>query len=273
LALTHPALAESGYSESRAVKYAKLAGAAYCNTSLLETWTCEPPFCSESVTDVKVCQGATTKAFVGLWEGKGLVSFEGTHGTDAMMQDLKIEKALSSFPGCDGCELHSGFLDEWNSLRSCVTDHLSVLGSSTIRTTGHSLGASLSIIGAFDLTQAGYTIEESYDFGRPRTGSVEFARACEALFGDKVYRITHSRDPVVQLPPDHWGSVDWHYEHSGPEVFYDKSDDQGYVICSDVHDQDCSAKYWAITNSIPDHLRYMDLPISSCSSGAIAMVV
>jgi len=251
------------------VKYAKLAGAAYCSSSSLQSWSCGSVFCSEAVTKVKVCQGAPTKPFVGLWESKGLVSFQGTHGVAAMIQDLKIVKSGSDWPECSGCKLHSGFLDEWNSLKACVQTSLTSLGGKTVRTTGHSLGAALSIIAAVDLHYQGFTIEESYDFGRPRTGSVEFAHASEALFGNNVNRVTHQRDPVVQLPPDKWGIISWHYEHSAPEAFFDGADSVGVKICSDVHDKTCSAKYWDVlidNLNVNDHLKYMDIPIAGCSA-------
>lgn len=260
--LALPAATGYEYSGDRAVKYAKLAGAAYCSESSLESWNCGSTFCGESVTRVKVCQGSTTIAFVGLWENKGLVSFRGTHGVKSMIQDLKLLEYGAPWSKCDGCWLHSGFLDEWNSLESCVKGHLSDLGGSTIRTTGHSLGAALSIIAAVDLHYSGYTIEESIDFGRPRTGNVEFAQTCQSLFGDKVTRVTHHKDPVVQLPLEFPGN----FEHSQPEVFYDGDVSGGYQRCLKVDDGLCSSKYDGFAFSIPDHLRYMDFGIADCSA-------
>ena len=63
------------YDETRAIQYAKLAGAAYCESSV-PSWSCGYK-CVSGVSSVEACQGATTQAYVADCEGRCVVAFEG----------------------------------------------------------------------------------------------------------------------------------------------------------------------------------------------------
>merc|ERR1711862_326075 len=112
------------------------------------SWSCGSK-CSAVVTDVTVCNGDHTKAFVGKWENKCLVSFEGTSDIASFIKDLEFVQAATDWSGCSGCKVHGGFLDEYNSVKKCVQTALLGTGcslGSKIRTTGHSLGAAMNSI-------------------------------------------------------------------------------------------------------------------------------
>jgi len=219
---------------------------------------------------VTVCEGDTTHAFVAEWEGKGLVSFEGTSNVASLIVDLQTGHSATGWPQCGNCRVHSGFLKEYNSLRVCVIETLTNLGfgpnsgdSSVIRTTGHSLGAALNNLAMIDLSSQGWYIEESYDFGKPRTGDSDFAATHDSLLGDRTFRVTHDRDPVPQLPPATL-IVDWHFQHVEPEIYYPGKVSKGYEECFTA-DTNCIEQYWYLAIdalNINDHLDYMGVDTS-----------
>jgi predicted lipase len=223
---------------------------------------------------VTVCNGNHVRAFVGKWEDKCLVSFEGTSDITSAIKDLEFLHSAVPWNGCEGCKVHGGFLDEYNSVRGCVKAVLAGTGcpvGSEIRTTGHSLGAAMNSLAMMDLTDAGWIIEESYDFGKPRVGDTNFAAAHNKLLGDRVFRVTHSKDPVPQVPPDSL-IVDWHFEHVEPEVWYQGKVADGFQQCTVAHDKtQCAEQFWNIPLDllhIEDHLDYMEAATSifGCSN-------
>jgi len=271
------------YDQDRAIKFLKLAASAYCDDSLLESWSCGQ-YCDQvPVSSVTICEGKTTKAYVGVWEGKGLVSVEGSSDPAALVKDLEFLKSSADWPECDNCKLHGGFLDEWQHMKACVKSELAAKGSpagSKIRTTGHSLGAAVNLIAMLDLSYDGWDIEESYHFGTPRTGNTEFAQAWNARFSDVSFRVTHHRDPVVQVPPDKWGFgivLNWHFEHVEPEIFYDGEVNEGHNMCTISNDNSkgCAEYYWDIVDDltfhISDHLHYLSMPTGCSADGFAAL--
>jgi len=275
VALSLIATVAAKYSSDRATEYAKLAGAAYCSASVLPSWTCGD-FCDDmSVSKVQVCQGHSTIAYVGVWERKGLVSFRGSHGVSSFITDLEQIKSGVPYDSCSGCETASGFLKEWLSLEDCIQSSLKSVGQgprSKIRITGHSLGASLAELAMVGLDDAGWKIDESYHFGTPRTGNTPFAQYVSGKFNQ--FRVTHHRDPVPQLPLDSFLIINFGYEHTVPEYFYDGKVSKGYEVCTTVHQHDCGTEmYWNVAIdalNVGDHLHYMDLAIAACPGGTPA---
>ena len=101
------------------------------------------------------------------------------------------------------CKLHSGFYKSYKSLKDQIIrafDRLGVTSRTRIHTTGHSLGAAMATICAYDLRADGYNIIQSYTFGEPRVGNKAFSESFGNTVGSPtVYRLTHWRDPV-RLP-------------------------------------------------------------------------
>lgn len=274
------------YSQDVAIEFAHLAGAAYCLPKQVESWTCAQ--CSGNLTAVKMCTAPSadkTQAFVGRWKDGCVLSFEGTETPASMLTDLELytlRPAPMLRQVCNNCSVHSGYLDVWSSLHPCIIKKLHAIGCSAeagspLRVTGHSLGAGVSAIAMMFLDRMGWNITESYNFGMPRTGDHAFAANFTATFAGKFWRLTHHKDPIVQLPPDDWGPIDWKYEHVEPEVFYNGDVDDGYKICTDEHDSTCSAQYWNFNwdYSFSDHLQYLDIPLghSGCESKLSTLIV
>lgn len=261
------------YNQDVALQYVKIAGAAYCFPEEVESWSCSQ--CTEDVTSVKMCIATSddaTQAFVGRWKDGCVISFEGTESVASAIADLEIYTLESPLPilsdVCNNCSVHPGYLDVWAHLRACIVHNLRSIGcnerhGSPLRIAGHSLGAGVGSIAMMYLEKEGWNVVESYNFGMPRTGDQSFAANFTATFANKFYRVTHHKDPIIQLPPDAWGPLNWSYSHVEPEVFYDGGIDQGYTICTHHHDVNCSWRYWDFNwdYTAKDHLRYLGVDL------------
>lgn len=132
---------------------------------------------------------------------------------------------------------------------------------SAIRSTGHSLGAAASSLAMMDLHQSGWIVEESYDFGRPRVGGEEYAKAFNALFGSKSWRVTHAQDPIPMIPEY---IADFHWTHTEPEAYYVGDNKDGHVMCIDPNNHSgCIERYTFNPIHILDHEHYMGVSIGT----------
>jgi len=250
-----------------AVTFAKLAGAAYCDEKTLVDWDCGEKCISGVSKPVKVCQGSTTQVLITSFNGRGLVSFEGTKSTLSMFQDLRTWSESTPWEDCNGCEVHSGFLAEWLSLKYCIMDSLNVVGhgrGSSISIMGHSLGAAVATLGTIGLLNQGWTVREFYNYGMPRAGNEQLAEEVESRLKDAaLYRITHHMDPIPHVPMEAIG-----FKHFGHEVFFDTSDNSKFVLCPKAEDQHCAAQYSNLIYdalNVNDHLDYMGVHTGSAN--------
>jgi len=263
------------FNETLAVEFAKLASAAGCSKPSLESWSCGWK-CHADVKNVSVCKGSTTQAFVGRWDNTCVAGFEGTHDLFSVITDARFLSSTLNWASCAGCRVHTGFLKEYMSLKPCFRQVLLAKGFSkttTIRTTGWSLGGATSSFAVAELAQEGWTVEH-YDFGRPRLGDIQFAQWFNRVVGEKSWRVTHLRDPVPHVPPEHIGTFDWQFSLTMPEAFYDGSVAQGHKECTELHDPKCSWQYdgsLAIDLlNVLDHFHQMDLRMGMAGCGDAA---
>merc|ERR1712216_697371 len=185
------------------------------------------------------------------------------------LQNLDVKEINSPWPDCKGCMVHAGFVEEWFSHQGCVINALNQIGcgkGSDIYTTGHSLGAAVNSFAMVSLEERGWTIAESYDFGRPRVGDHSFASFFDEHFADRSWRLVNYRDPVPHAPITDPAKI-WHFWHTSPEVFY-KVDGthvpNDFTICAEPEsDMLCSKQYEG--TSLPFdvfywhyHMTYMD---------------
>jgi predicted lipase len=217
-----------------------------------------------------------THAFVGVWESKCVLAFQGTNGVTSIAQDLKISNSIP-WDAFTGVKVHSGFFAEYQHMKPCLISALKSQGchkGSKIRTTGWSLGAAVSSLAMIDLSEAGWQIEESYDFGKPRVGNSAFAALFNKKFGNVAWRVTHARDPIPHLPPR---SIIGQWEHVEPEAHYSGNAVDGYAwqFCTNDDVTQCSGQYTNLMRNMmhaADHFRYMNFRqgMSECADyGAI----
>ncbi|KAJ3417385.1 hypothetical protein HDV05_004850 [Chytridiales sp. JEL 0842] len=170
------------------------------------------------------------------------VAFQGAVNAKSWLESLEFWKRQVNFENTAGialrakAEVHDGFLDSYNNIRSAflskVTPLLSAYPTYTLHTIGHSFGAALSTLAAVDVALSGLfpACQISLtSFGSPRLGNFEFARWIDADIKFKsVTRFVHSRDSFPHIPSSTLG-----YRHFGTEYWLDVKTKQVYK-CTDI---------------------------------------
>lgn len=141
------------------------------------------------------------------------ISFRGTQtGTD-FIQDLKVQQETymdSSSSGQVEFKLfknnnlkpliHKGFMEIYDKFRKEILDTLEKYNPTKekpIVVSGHSLGAAISTIVGFDLSQNNYSVVV-YNYASPRIGDKTL---CELINNTlKVFRVVNTADIVPNLP-------------------------------------------------------------------------
>jgi hypothetical protein len=141
-------------------------------------------------------------------DGLFILSFEGTtvEGITDFLRDFltDLNYVFSSYPGCltysSSCKVHTGFYNRYKLykyyLRNALNEAIpqSLKATSPIMVVGHSLGAAVATIAAFELSLAGYLVIGVYTVGSPRVGNNAFVTAWSLLVG-------HARDEFFNAQP------------------------------------------------------------------------
>ncbi|PIO74991.1 triacylglycerol lipase [Teladorsagia circumcincta] len=127
--------------------------------------------------------------------------------------------------------------------------------------TGHSLGGAMASLAASYIVAAKLVPANNVElvtYGQPRTGNKDFAAAHDSQMAYS-YRVTHWRDIVPHVPPEHLEG----YRHHKSEAFYhnDMKAGASFKVCDADEDKNCSDGL-DITVSIPDHLHYFNIDVS-----------
>mmetsp|Transcript_52314 Transcript_52314/g.146790 ORF Transcript_52314/g.146790 Transcript_52314/m.146790 type:complete len:360 (+) Transcript_52314:98-1177(+) len=218
------------FSEREALDFFHLSSAAFCDSTALESWDCGPS-CDHvrGMKDVRRIDEnrLDAHAFVGRWRDRCVLAFRGTDSFDGWVQDLKSLE-LVDLPGCASCRVGAGFLESYEALSKGIRKSLAEIGcdKAPLSVTGHSMGAALATLAAFDLRRSSFNVTMSHTFGQPRVGDDAFAAAFNEEFADvPFFRVTRADDPIVYLPyrdPFH---------HVGTEVFYRGDTTHGHRVC------------------------------------------
>lgn len=214
--------------------------------------------------------------------------------TDWIKDDLNFFP-IKPYTKCVGCELHGGFYDSYFDLKPGILTAFEQLGTKpgdTLQITGHSLGAAMATIAAYDMLADGYKIAQSYTFGTPRVGNQAFADAYDAALGKQtmyryvlgVYsqlaqqhgtssqhahalpafprhcypsRVIHNADPVPHLPMLWMG-----FHHTATEVWYNEPQ-TSYVVCDGSGEDNLCADSLLLPIDVLDHLSYMNIGIGT----------
>lgn len=122
-------------------------------------------------------------------------------GTDTI-QDMVSNVDIRLYKYHNDIEIHRGFWYKYKSIQSLLLKHIDIIENiqdiNKIICTGHSLGAALASITAFDLSQLGYNTI-LHTFGSPRIGNEDFAY-WSSKYISHHYRISHIYDIVPSLP-------------------------------------------------------------------------
>ena len=91
-----------------------------------------------------------------------VLAFRGSRGIQNWLQNLDFVKEDGSSL-CNGCEVHKGFFDSWNSVSEKLSSELSSASKANpdygIVAAGHSLGAALATLAAVALRNSGTKID------------------------------------------------------------------------------------------------------------------
>lgn len=214
---------DSNYVLTTAQRYVELCGAAYCTDPKLrkncvDDWSCK--------ISSKFPNMTATSFHSSLYDGNGFVGYDGDanevivsfSGTNPLsirdwIDDLDFIK--TSYPYCEGCNVHQGFYNTYLSLntdvKNLVTSYQSQHPSATLAITGHSLGAALAAHCAAEYTHMGQIISTVYSYGMPRVGDDAFENWYKnTLIG--TFRVVHHKDPVPHLPTESMGFHHMPYE-------------------------------------------------------------
>merc|ERR1712232_581079 len=124
------------------------------------------------------------------------------------------------------------------------------MGTTSVRLTGHSMGAALATNAALDLKLSYGWSTSVVTFGSPRVGDHEFHNAISAEV--TVWRVTHHDDLVVHVPPEFTG-----FYHVAPELHFPEVSGLSYKQCDGSgEDSSCANACGLTCDSISDHLNY-----------------
>lgn len=258
---------QGGYDPTAALQSAWLSSAAYCSASHLQTWSCGQPCDSVKVTGtaaVTFDSALDLQAYVvELSSGAPFVVFRGTEPSSLKnwILNLNISRPVP-YDGCTGCSVEGGFYHGYQELMPSLLSSLGQLGygpGDDVHVTGHSLGASMATVAAYELAAAGWNVQSMYTFGQPRTGNSAF----HSSFDSKVeqWRVTHHHDPVPHLPP-----ADFGFHHTATEVWYNEANTQYQVCDGSGEDPNCADSVpWYDLFDVSDHLHYMGIMIDGAT--------
>ncbi|KPA73825.1 lipase precursor-like protein [Leptomonas pyrrhocoris] len=275
--------AKREFSEAEAWRHHYYARATDCGITPVDRWTCGhicsnvPGFETYAVLNN---DDFGTRGFVGVDHNNSqiVVAYRGSDDLANWLLDLLAVPVQYKPDDCgSGCKVHAGFMLSYLSLSTDTSDAvLTLLGTYPnygIVVTGHSLGGAMATLAAADLqdllNHGNFTPAPQpvtlYTYGSPRVGNAAFAQWVTDLLSDGAsYRITHSRDPIVRLPPISWG-----FAHVTSEVFYKSLQNISRVMCVDTvtkQDGKCSIGMFSVI--VWDHLYYMG-EYTGCDSDSL----
>jgi hypothetical protein len=272
-------MARSGYNESAAVGDIYLNQAVGCSQPGLSNWTCGVA-CDKvplaSAPSFAVNKSKETLALIArLSPAECIIVLRGSKNVYNYLEDLDFFHQM--LPDCTDCKVHSGFLESWWSLKPQVVSHLTSLGcrNSTVTITGHSLGAAMAVLAAYELAGApsgsDWAVRRAYTYGQPRVGNEAFARGAGARLSSRgvdYRRVVDYRDAVPHLPLRNMLWEGW--THLGNEIYYNATRLGAYRACAAANDTRCSIQ-WDLLQTLThtcDHCSYLGLNPCDCGKTA-----
>jgi len=260
------------YDESSAALDIWISQAMDCPGSQakdLASWDCGLACEQAPLSDVHILQNTTldTYGLVAIQGEECMLALRGTKNTDNIVSDVDIFMSNPWGEDCPKCKVHDGFYGAWHSLQQKAHEALNAMGCSqkTLRVTGHSLGASMAALAAYELSQW-YPISAVYTYGQPRTGNSHWVEAySDRLAGVPYFRVTDYKDPIPHLILHNMFYQGW--EHQLPEVYYESTKLGAYTICSESRSTLCSSQWTVKTTSDGGCFHCSYLGLNPCTCG------
>ena len=228
----------------------------------------------QPLTDINVTTADGHLAYVGWDHEKSRIQvvLRGSTSISDWIKNLDYFKtpAYGSL-GCDGCEVHRGFLESYQALQPGVEASVDQLLKShpgaSIAIVGHSMGAAMAAHAAvgFGLVRGDIVDGPVYTFGQPRVGDAAFAKWFHGKF-PKWLRSVHWNDPVPHLPPSKSPLPDGgRFHHFGRELWWDSDGESQAMVCDDSgEDPNCSQSI-SVALAFTDHWYYLGKKVVQCT--------
>ncbi|PWN50289.1 alpha/beta-hydrolase [Violaceomyces palustris] len=202
--------------------------------------------------------GATPMYYIAYSATKGIVvSHQGTNtsslasiSNDVNFKLTNVDSRLSYLGS--GAQVSTGFQTAWlrtaDTILSQVKTALTKYPGAKVFTTGHSLGASISLLDALYLKkQLPSNSVSSITFGLPRTGNQAFANAVDSNLAGFVH-INNGRDPVPRLPGTGFDFI----QVSG-EIWINPANGNAAVNCPGQENFNCIRSVDPLLFNVDDH--------------------
>lgn len=242
------------YDPAAAKNFVYRAAASYCDKASIQSWNCLACQSLPGIAPVAYLYDATldVAGYVANDNGVAIVSFRGTVSLEDWLVDFDFAQ-VTPLGNCPNCLVHQGFYNSYESLRTQMVAALNQISAKEVMITGHSLGAAIAAIAAYDLSSV-FSVGTYYTFGQPRVGNDAFYTYFKSILNE--YRVVHYADIVPHLPLEAMG-----FHHVSTEVWYNE-DSSSFKVCDGSGEDPTCSDSLPLPISISDHLEYLGLPIS-----------
>lgn len=186
------------------------------------------------------------------------VAFRGSDNIQNWIDNMQVAK-ISPYND-SSIEIEEGFHKAYLHVKSDLFRNLGKLTAEykthDVLVTGHSLGAALATLLAYDLMMsATHSVSHLITFGSPRVGNTEFVKSFNT-YPLEYNRVTHYNDIVPHVPEELMG-----YMHVSNEIWYNE-DNSEFSVCDDYNTEDdmcsntCSPLHCTSTS---DHMYYLNV--------------
>ena len=131
-----------------------------------------------------------------------VIAFRGTEFSS--LADWKTDAYIRFFEDPFLGNVHTGFNNAYQDVRSDVENVLQQSAGKTIWVTGHSLGGAMAVICATRIKQQRLGQPRIVTFGQPRVGDMAVAKWIDRAFPNSYQRFVNDNDVVARLPYSNW---------------------------------------------------------------------
>jgi predicted lipase len=152
-----------------------------------------------------------TNGYTGMKGGNLYIVFQGSQGIQDWLDDFEFWPAKLPFE-VDGKDIniHHGFFEQYIAVRRYILDKINKSSPKEIIIIGHSLGAALASICAFDLSVTKQITSTAILFACPKIGGMNFVKAYKK-YVPNTYAFIYGNDIVPRVPP-YWAFYFKHYK-------------------------------------------------------------
>lgn len=289
------------FDSSFAFEMLRTSSAAYCNAKDLHEMDCgtvcdDLPnyrFLHQYTINISLYESVSYSMFVNHDKQRFVTAFRGTQGRTQLLQEFLHSGAVTyDLHPINNAMATKYFFHKYKEfLRQSFLAHLEAATQThpdfEFYMVGHSLGGAFASLAVIDIKHTELIDKERvhlYTYGSPRVGDINLVREIINSVNEN-YRVTHKRDIVPHLPPcipnlqggcSAWethGSQDgypiYSAYHVWPEVFYNGSGPNGFVVCESPEDAKCSNQYSLFFGSIDDHRNYLGVSTRCLGKGVV----